>query len=203
MKTVVLLFLFLIFPDKTLAGTVDLELALDLGDTHNLEFAHSYPYSITMINHGPDDATIDPVDPFSLVTIVSNIRGNDDGFLDFYFHLDANIEQNCGIISGSTSPLPGMEAEYFYFIEAPNILANTSITCFGTYTIGFKNGSRLLKFGLYPLFDTDPDLSNNAEDVVFRIKPRVIPAINGLGLMVILLLMLVSGFWHLWRVKSI
>ncbi|HHL31087.1 MAG TPA: hypothetical protein ENJ41_00785 [Oceanospirillales bacterium] len=203
MKTVVLLFLFLIFPDKTLAGTVDLELALDLGDTHNLEFAHSYPYSITMINHGPDDAAVDLIAPFPLATIVSNIRADENGFLDFYFHLDGNIEQNCRIISGSGTPLPGGEAEYFYFIMVPVILANTSITCFGTYTIGFESGSRLLNFGFYPGFDTDTDLSNNVEDVVFRIKPRVIPAINGLGLMFILLFVLISGFWHLRRVKSL
>ncbi len=198
MKTIKLSYLFCLMCLTFIvqAGNIDLSLAIDLQLPEEVDYLQEADFSITVTNNssvlsgGNNDEF-----PISVISTSFYIPNQ----LPFFFIIkDTSINQSCFFINSFGSPLPGGLPSIGYFFNFPPIPANSSLTCYGKLKIGLKSGLKKLKFNLLNTRDTDDDLSNNIVEFTFRIKPRPIPALSGLSLL-LLGVLIISFVWIKYR----
>lgn len=195
-----LILLILITANPSSAGIIDLELELDLQDTSQLEYGQILPFSLTVTNNGPDAAagTSDAFLPNSV--FIRTIFENANGLPELVFAADPSIEQECFWVSIISEPLPipGSEPSIAYLASMPIIPAGASVTCYGLVQSFVNVTDKEINFLASPFpDDTDTDLSNNSIDRIFGLKPRVIPSLNILSLIILSVLLLIIASFSL------
>lgn len=176
MKAIIIIIIFAI-NSLAIAKDVDMSFSLNLGDTENLTYGETYPFSITIINNGPEDAGTETKADFPIAVFASNIKVR-NGNVELVFFQETP-DPNCIILTIIGHPPPGGgEIEYIYEIATNDLPANSTITCNGFYTVGFHSGNRNIEFLVSSGLDNDIDLSNNFQTVTFGIEPMVIPILN-------------------------
>lgn len=186
------------------AQTAELELTMDfssIGD--GVIPGQTRDFSITVTNHGPDNA-IPPNSGSSFFHIGTlAISSNDQWIPDLWFDLDgANSPPECYFLWGVADPLPGQNPNYafaFYFFQ---LNAGESITCQGQYTPYFTEGSRTVTWVMSNQLANDPDLSNNEFSVTFPLRPTQVPFNNLWSLLLMAALLLGIGSFQI-RAKKL
>jgi hypothetical protein len=67
----------------------------------------------------------------------------------------------------------------------PDIPVGSSISCYGLAHINTFVTTKIVFKVFIRQFDTDDDLSNNTQEVVFKIKPPLIPVLNWYSLIIL------------------
>ncbi len=173
-----------------IAGNVDLELQINIDVSAGVEFQQTGEFSFTVTNHGPDDAGSDTTGDFPISMQTSPIKLNPTGFVDVSFNKDFTIAQECFFVTVVADPPPGGTVSYGYKFGLPRIPANSSITCYGVYHVGFVFGSKTIKWTARSFSDNEIDPSNNSVDIVFSIPPKIIPSTNIFTLLLLMLLIM-------------
>ncbi len=180
---------------KILAANVDLAISTDIDVSAGVEFRDFVAFSITLSNYGNDDAgtSIDAERPNDVYTSLINQGSN--GFVDVSFRQNFNIAQDCFFVGIVLDPPPNGVVHYAYDIAFPVIPAHSSVTCYGYYHIGFEDGIRKIKLRVnLAQGDSDTNLTNNETEIVFGIRPQIIPTLSPLSLVALLLLVLMLAY---------
>ena len=191
-----LFFLFALLSFKTLAGNIDLELIINSESTQALDFGDSGKFSLTLINHGPDDAGFESLSDFP-ISVVSSPRMfiNEYGYTDILFVQDTSINQDCAFVISVADPPPGGNGvSYGFKFGFPPIPANSSITCYGKFQVIFASGVRKIKWRTLSSNDNDVNIGNEIKEVVFGIKPQVIPINSSIALLALILMIVSFAF---------
>ncbi|MCF6287877.1 MAG: hypothetical protein L3J53_01395 [Proteobacteria bacterium] len=185
------------FPHSTVAGNIDLAIHMDIAPVTEVDFADNNKFSITITNNGPDTAGVESTSLYPIRSNSSEIIQHPNGDQDLRIMQDTSIPQSCFFISIFGSPLPGGDATEVFAIAFPQIPANSSITCYGIYQVGFREGSRDFNFGVRSFSDTEDNLSDNIYNFTLSIKPQVIPSLNTSMLILLgLLLLIIATIQH-------
>lgn len=188
-----------------IAVDVDLSLALDIADTDNVEFGQIIPFSITVTNNGPDAAASTSTSTLPNRIFTNAFYENSNGFPNIIIFKDNSIKQDCIILTfiGEPPPPPLPPPPTLAFtIRLPMIPANTSVTCYIKAQVLFDSGNESISFRSVPILgDIDSDLSNNNKEIVFSIKPAVIPTLNKFTLLLLSCFLLVIGMRHFIKIK--
>ncbi len=186
------------------AGNVDLELQIDIDLSADVEFKQIGKFSFTVTNHGPDDAGADTTGDFPVSMQTSPIKLNPSGFVDVSFNKDFTIAQECFFVTVVAEPPPGGTVSYGYKFGLPVIPANSSITCYGLYHVGFEFGTKTIKWTARSFSDNDINMGNEVVEMVFGISSVAIPSSNfyTLMLLIILILLFRSRFYIKAHMKS-
>jgi uncharacterized repeat protein (TIGR01451 family) len=200
MKLHVNFLLILLFINNSYAGEVDLQLEVDFPDTSNLEFGQILPFSVTVTNLGPDDAAGESTGFLPNTVFISNIYQDSRGFLELLVAEDISIEQECLFFLITGDPLPPpfpQNPPLNYLIDMPIIPANSSISCYGLVQVLITQ-ERIIPFQVRAhITDTETILDNNSVDVVFKLKPRVIPILSIYTLLGLIAMFLIVGQFYL------
>jgi len=196
-KTILIL---LFIANKLLAGTVDLEITLESDINGEVDFRNLVEFSVTLTNNGSDDAGTNTTFPYPNSVNSSLVNLNQNGFVDVSFIQNFNINQECYFAEIVLDPPPNGEVHYVYEIGFPIVPAHSSITCYGIYHIGFESGERKVKLkARTSLGDVDTNPNNNEIEIVFGIKPQVIPFFTNIGLFLLILLFILTTFFKIYR----
>ena len=144
-------------------------------------------FSITITNHGPDDAGVDSLNNLPIFADSSIIQQRPNGIVDIWFAKDLSQAQECFFVPTIFEPLPipGSLPSYAFTFAYPVIPVGESITCYGFYSVGFEQGERAVQWDIFNSTDTDPNLLNNSVDLVFRMQPMMIPSTSTFSLIIL------------------
>jgi len=199
LKKIMILFLF---SNNLLAGTVDLEISLESDINGEVGSGQIGKFSLTVFNHGPDDAGAASIAQHPVSIITSDIYLLDSGRLEIGFVKDPDFNQDCIIIASVAEPIPGSTLiSYAFSISLPLIPANTSKTCHGIYHVGLTKGRKLITWHAYSFTDNMITNGDETVDMVFGIKPQVIPFFTSIGLYLLILLFISITFFKIYRQK--
>ncbi|MCF6299731.1 MAG: DUF11 domain-containing protein [Proteobacteria bacterium] len=177
----------LFFSPKVLAGSADLELVIESDLSEGVGFGQIGSFSITVTNHGPDDAGSNSSRPYPIVIFNSPLYPSENnGQLELFFGQE-NANQTCFFLLAVIEPLPGGQFPgYIFSFNFPVIPANTSITCHGQYLVNFEQGEREVGWRALNVTDTDPNPDNDRATMVFKINPPVIPSTSSWSVLVLI-----------------
>ena len=182
------------------AENVDLTFSTDIDVSSGVEFRDLVAFSITLTNNGPDDAGTNTTFPYPNSVNSSLMNLNQNGFVDVSFIQNFNFSQPCYFGEVVLDPPPNGNVHYAYEINFPVISANSSITCYGFYHIGFESGRRIVRLKARTLQgDVDINPDNDEIEIVFGIRPKVIPIFTTLGLILIVFLFIYLAYFKLSR----
>ena len=198
-KTVLIL---LLIASKLLAGTVDLEISLESDINGEVGSGQIGKFSLTVFNHGPDDAGAANPDSFPISVISSDIFLLETGYLEIGFNKDPEFNQDCVIITSVAEPIPGSTMiTYAYVISFPVIPVNSSKTCHAIYHVNLPKGKKTITWHAYSFTDNMITNGDETVDMVFGIKPQVIPFFTSIGLYLLILLFISITFFKIYRRK--
>ncbi len=193
LKIIILLLLSLITYFAK-AGEVDLELQIDIDLSMGVEFRQIGEFSVTLINHSSEDAGGGSALSHPNDVLTSIVQQVNNGLPDVFFRQNFAIVQDCIFITVIGEPVPGGTPTWGFDIAFPVIPANSTVTCYGIYEIGFEQGERTITFSaLTSIEDNDTNPSNNSIALVFGIPPIIIPTTNIYSLIFLIVLILIFG----------
>ncbi len=198
-----LFFLILLLSLEPLqAQTAELELTMDFASIGNGVIpGQTRDFSITITNHGPDDANPSNSGFFFVSTLA--VGSNDDWVPDLWIELDgSNSPSDCHFLWSRADPLPNQNPNYAYAFLFFQLGAGESITCQGQYTPYFTEGSRTVTWIMSNQLANDPDLSNNEITVTFPLRPTQVPFNNLWSLLLMAALLMGIGSIQI-RVKKL
>ncbi len=173
------------------AQTAELELTMDfssIGD--GVIPSQTRDFSITVTNHGPDDAN--PSNSSFFFVASTPVNSDSQWVPNLWFELNgANSPSDCVFSPVFVDPLPGANPTYGFVFIFSQLDAGESITCQGHYTPYFTEGSRTVEWTMINNLANDPDLSNNEIIVTFPIRPTQVP-FNNLWSLLLMAAMLIG-----------
>lgn len=196
-KIVVLLLLSFVICTVN-ASDVDLELQINIDISEGVEFQQTGKFSITLVNNSSEDAGGGSALSRPNDVLTSIVQQASNGLPDVFFRQNFAIAQDCIFIAVIGEPVPGGTPTWGFDIAFPVIPANSTVTCYGIYEIGFEQGERTITFSaLTSIEDNDTNPINNSIALVFGIPPRIIPTTNIYSLTFLIVLILIFGVFHL------
>ena len=182
-----IIFCMVLFSTTSFSGEADIAITLDHQSLDDLEFGQVIPFSITISNYGPDTAGADS--PIEKSISASFIMNQNTALL--LVAQDNSIEQSCDFLLSFGDPRPGNTLDIFYSFYYPNIPAGESLTCYGIFEVYFGSGRRAINWNLSSPTDTDPDQSNNTAEMVFGIRPPVVPSLTIISVILLTVMFLI------------
>jgi len=158
------------------SGVAELELFIDPVSFENVNLGDTGEFSVTVMNNGPDAAGADSVFPYPVSVATEILFANSLGGLDAFFSQNTKISQDCVFLQSIQEPRPGDPAGFFYTFYFPVIPPNSSLTCYGRFTVGFSSGARTIDWNVFNPTDTDPNINNNLIGMRFGITPAAVPS---------------------------
>ncbi|MCF6319920.1 MAG: hypothetical protein L3J83_11730, partial [Proteobacteria bacterium] len=181
-------------------GVIDLEITLEHQPLDNLNFGDIGQFSVTLTNHGPDEAGANspvekPIPASVILEVVENIG------IPVDFAQDNSQPQECDFLLSFVEPRPPNPLVLVYEFYYPPIPAGESISCYGLFLVLFNSGSRDIEwFTTYGLFgpsgsgDIDPNPDNNFQTMNFGIQPIAVPTLSFYTLFIFSMLVFFVGY---------
>jgi len=163
--------------DSYAGGVADLEITLEHQPLDNLNFGDIGQFSVTLTNHGPDEAGANsPVEKPISANVILEVEENIGIPVDFA--QNRGEPQVCDFILSVLEPRPPNPVAFAYQFYYPPIPAGESISCYGLFLVLFNSGSRDIEWAVTSVLDTDPNDANNAQTMNFGIQPIAVPLIQ-------------------------
>jgi hypothetical protein len=162
--------------------------------------------SITLTNHGPDDAGFVPPSSYPLVVYSSLQQERADGAIDVYFFSAAPAD-GCLMVATVVDPMPGSRSQWAYTLEFAPIASGESRTCSLRYRLdpGTADREIPMTWRVRTYNETDPNPDNDQGGIVFNAtnpRPHVtapVPGLSPLGRSVLVLAILSMGYAFRYR----
>ncbi len=179
-----------------MSADADLELQTSPENFANLQVGDEGEFEIMVINNGPGDAGIGA--PTATPIVVStSIPLIDSSTVDF--SINSNVSQECGFGTLIGDPRPGDPVVVIRFFTISELLAGSSITCYGNFVVTRPGNINEVVWGVNngnPA-DTDPDNSNNQFVMTFRGFVPQVPTLANYSLLFMVLIFLAYTYFKI------
>lgn len=165
--------------------------------------------TITVANHGPDDAGLTSSSTHPLVVYTSLQDERPDGGHDVYFFPPYPAD-DCRYSVTVVDPMPGGVPQWAYGLDFPPILVGESVSCSLRYKLDEVVADRAIPilWSVATFTETDPNPGNDSMEVVFNVAgsglqtPTPVPGLRVAALGILWLAMLMLGVAGAFRTRT-